>query len=131
MTMLHVIKPDGTFTSEDYVGELVSGTPAWAHLRKLIGLKENDLVEHVSVLWKGEQAHMLVDEEGIRHNLTPNVRATRIYYNNMLNRAELTKPLVYNDLNVDPTLSVSEWQTFYQPGYQIVGNAVLWEGDME
>lgn len=126
MTMLHVIRPDGTYTSEDYVGELTYGTPAWATLRELVGLKENELLEHVSVLWKGKQAHMLVDEEGRLHKKPYNEKATAIYYNCTFQRHRF---FTYNDLAKPPPRSLIT--AIISPGFDIVGNAVLWEGGME
>lgn len=127
MTMYHVIKPDGTVVSENYVGALEFGTPAWSYMRQLIGLKENQNLEHVNVLWKGKAAHMFVDEDGIMHRLPRNEKATRIYYNYTLRRYH-SKPekYMYNDLTKDPNSAYVEI-----PGFQILGTAFLWEGDME
>lgn len=126
MTMYHVIKPDGTVVSTDYVGPLEYGTPAWATFRQLIGLTEDDLIEHVSVLWKGKKAHMFVDEEGRAHGLPRNNKATRIYYNYTVSRVGLPKQ-IYNDLSKDPLLDAP----IEDLGFDIVGPAILWEGDME
>jgi hypothetical protein len=126
MTMYHVIKPDGTVTSEDYVGPLKYGTPAWSTFRQWIGLDEDDLIEHVSVLWKGKKAHMFVDEEGRMHNLLINKKATAIYYNYTLQRHRFH---TYNDLSKDP--DPAELLAVMEPGFDIVGTAILWEGDME
>jgi hypothetical protein len=125
MTMYHVIKPDGTFVSEDYVGALEYGTPAFATLRQLIGIKENETLEHVTVLWKGKRAHMFVDEDGRMHKKPRNEKATRIYYNFTFQRFRYSQ---YNDLTQHPNPAD---RFFEEPGFDIVGTAILWEGDME
>lgn len=125
MTMFHVIKPDGSYTSGEYVGTLEFGTPAWSFMRQLVEIKENESLEHVSVLWQGKQAHMFVDEEGRLHNKPRNEKATRIYYNNKVFFTDKNK--IYDDLSKDPkTDRIEELE-----GFDIVGTAVLWEGDME
>lgn len=125
MALLHVINTDGTFQSEEYQGELTYGTPSWEHLKSLMKIAPGDLIEHVSVLWKGKRAHMFVDEEGIMHKLARNEKATRIYYNATFKRFGRA---LYNDLSIAPKFKDRAYE---DPGFQIVGPAVLWEGDME
>lgn len=126
--LYHVIKPDGSVVSEDYVGKLEYGTPAWSMLRELVGLKENDLLEHVSVLWKGKAAHMFVDEEGRLHKKSHNPKASRIYYNSTMQATGHLR-FIYDDLSKPPG-NVEQLSVIFD-GYDIVGTAVLWEGDME
>lgn len=125
MTTYHIIKPTGEVLSDTFTGELEYGTPAFSTLRQMVGVKENESLEHVSVLFRGKRAHMFVDEEGRLHRLPRNEKATRVYYNNTIARMGLAQ-YMYDDLSVDPVPGFVE-----DPGFDIVGTAVLWEGDME
>lgn len=129
MTLLHVIRTDGTYSSEPYTGPLKYKCPPWGKLEELVGCSG---VEHVNVLWKGRAAHMFVDDVGLFKYLPQNKRASRIYGNNTIARTlqTLHSPLIYNDLTQNPVPDRGDWQ-FPWDQFMIAGTAVLWEGEME
>lgn len=124
MTQLHTIYPDGAVASEDYAGPVEYRAPPFAEMRHRLRC---DTVEHVSVLWKGRPCHMFVDEDGRAKELPRNERATRVYYNATLRRRGETAYL-YDDLS-SPANRLP--RGFEDPGFYIVGAALLWEGDLE
>jgi hypothetical protein len=127
VTPLHVIHADGAVESKNYAGELEYACPKLSDMRAVIGCAT---VEHVSVLWLGRESHMFVDEDGRAKGLARNERATRVYYNNTLERGGRPE-LVYDDLSADaPPLLLFE-RGLEDPGFYIVGTALLWEGGME
>lgn len=130
MSLLHIIRADedNTYESKEWTGELEYACPPFSEIRKLIGLEPDSMIEHVAVLWKGKRAHMFVDEIGAIRGLPRNERATRIYYNATISRRGLNRLVyVYDDLTKDPYQQI----LVEEPGFQIVGTAALWEGDME
>lgn len=126
MTKLHLIEVDGTVKTQEWAGELEFSCPPFHLMRPMIGLGAYESLEHVSVLWQGKRAHMFVDEEGLRKGLLRNERATRIYYNATLARRRSTN-WIYSDMAVDP----KQQRIDEEPGFFIVGPALLWEGDMD
>jgi hypothetical protein len=125
--MLHVIKFNGVFDSAEYEGRLEYKCPPFKVIRDLIaGEPAPELtVEHVSVLWQGKHCHMFVDEDGRAKGLPRNDKASRIYYNYTWEREHKTR-FIYDNLH-KPGLVIGD----ESPGFDIVGTAVLWEGDME
>jgi hypothetical protein len=123
VTLLHVIETTGIVTSQNYMGELEFACPPLGYLRALVPLASD--IEHVFVWFKDKQCHMFVDEHGRRKRLRRNEKATRVYYNAVFKRERV--PLIYNDLSYPvvplPLLEIN--------GFDIVGTAVLWEGEME
>ena len=126
MTLLHIIRPDGTFESQEYTGPLECACPPWDDLAKMIDCHH---AEHVNVLWKGKHAHMFVDDVGLAKELPFNARATRIYANATLDRSRALRHRIYSELADDPIVT----RPFaVDDGYfNIVGTAVLWEGGFE
>jgi hypothetical protein len=132
MTTLHTIFSDGTYKSEEYTGPLEYACVPFHDLQRR--LADSDPVhhgcdiEHVNVWWNDKLAHMFVDETGRYKPVKRNDRATRIYYN-MTCKRERREKLLYTDLTAEPKpLALIEIE---QPGHEIVGTALLWEGDME
>jgi len=132
MSLLHTIYSDGTYKSEEYTGPLEYACVPFSDLKKR--LHDSDAVhqgcdiEHVNVWWNDKHAHMFVDETGLYKPAKRNDRATRIYYN-MTCKREHREKLLYTDLAAEPNpLALIEIE---QPGYAIVGTALLWEGDMK
>lgn len=131
MTVLHTILPDGTYRSEEWEGPLEYACPPFRALKGRLeeadSIHEGCDIEHVNVWWNGKLAHMFVDETGRYKPARRNDRATRIYYNMTMKR-EGRDQLLYEDLEQEPkNLPIG----IEQPGYDIVGAALLWEGDME
>lgn len=131
MTILHTIKPDGTYSSDEWTGELEYAAPPFRSLKSLLAqadpVHEGCDIEHVNVWWKGKLAHMFVDETGLYKPAKRNQRATRIYFNLTIKRDRLSPALIYDDLAKMPTYLSDD----IQRGYCIVGVALLWEGDLE
>lgn len=131
-TKLHIMSPDGSILVQEFTdSQLKYKCVPFEELRKLIGC---DMVEHVTVLWRGARAHMFMDEDGYAFGKKANSRATRLYINNILSRQDMTKRYVYNDLTLPPELTTAEWTDIYRiaVGFNpIVGIACLWEGEME
>jgi hypothetical protein len=111
---LHVIETDGAVTSVSF-----STPPTFDDIRQWVSC---ETLEHVSVLFKGREAHMYVDEDGLSKDLPLNHRASRIYANVLLSR--IGRP-TYDDLTIEPSRGVVISQD--RP-LIIVGRAVLWCG---
>lgn len=131
MTLLHTIYADGTYKSEEWEGPLEYAAPPFRVLKGRLELADpvhaGCNIEHVNVWWHGKLAHMFVDETGRYKPACRNERATRIYYNMTLKR-EGSDKLLYEDLAQSPkSLPIG----IEQPGYDIVGAALLWEGGMK
>jgi hypothetical protein len=131
MTLLHTIYSDGTYKSEEWEGALEYAAPPFRALKGRLEVADpihaRCDIEHVNVWWHGKLAHMFVDEMGRYKPVRRNNRATRIYYNMTLKR-EHRDELLYDDIAQDPkSLPIG----IEQPGFLIVGVALLWEGDME
>ena len=135
MTQLHILKPDLTVRSVEWVAPLKYKCPDFKDMYDLVG---TDCLEHVNVLWQGQKRHMFVDENGLSKALKFNLRATRIYWNATLKRNKRTD-LLYNDLSVpcgigrDDLLAMKDSKSplAILNHSVIVGTALLWEGEME
>jgi hypothetical protein len=131
MTLLHTLRPDGTYTSEDYTGRLDHACVPFAELKRRLTaadpIHKGCFIEHVNVYWNGGRAHMFVDEDVTFKEVRRNERATRIYYNASLQRLG-RDDLLFTELAAEPhPLPIG----IEQPGFNIAGVALLWEGDME
>jgi hypothetical protein len=130
MTTLHTILSDGTYKSEEYTGPLEYACIPFRDLKARLAASDpvhaGCDIEHVSVWWNGRVAHMFVDEAGRYKPTKRNDRATRIYYNMTL-KHERRDNLIYTDLSADP----QPLTMFEEPGFDIMGTALLWEGGME
>lgn len=124
MPLLHLINVDGSSTSKEYSGELEYLAPSFKEMYKILNCST---IEHVDVLFKGRPCHMFVDEDGRAHGLTRNELATRIYYNATFER-EGKLALITDRLEVPEGRLRAGVET---PGFDIVGPALLWEGDLE
>jgi hypothetical protein len=109
---------------EEY-GALEYGSPK---LKYMYGAIDCSTIEHLSVLFNGAVAHLFFDEEGLLNAAKlPNDRASAIAANRRLRGARLEK-FRYNDMAVEPP---SAFATLMATDVLIVGDALLWTGEME
>lgn len=128
----HVIPLSGNVTSGEWTLALEYKCIPFAGIRELIDLSPNEALEHVTVLWQGQRAHMFVMENGVARDQAINVKATRVYWNATMQRlgyseglyAEFDQPV---RLTARPPRSVAE----AIGDAIIVGPALLWEGGMQ
>lgn len=123
---LILIREGGTYQEvppEEY-GELEYGSPKLDVMYRLLNC---DTVEHLSVLFGDTPMHLLFDENGLMSPRRPNDRASAIAGNRHLRGARMTK-FRYNDLAATPPPALA---TLLATGMMIVGDALLWTGEME
>jgi hypothetical protein len=123
---LYLISEGGTYQEvppEQY-GKLEYGAPTLDYMYKAIGC---DTIEHLSVLFEDKVHHLFFDENGLASDKKPNARASAIAGNRQLRGVRLNK-LRYNDLTKEPPHPLTTMQS---TGLLIVGDALLWTGDME
>ena len=111
---LHIIETDGTVLTMS-----LTIPPTFDDIRQHVSC---ETLEHVSVLFKGQEAHLYVDETGSWKDLPINHRASRIYANVWLRRCGRA---TYDDLTVAPSKGIVF--TGERP-LLICGRAVLWCG---
>jgi hypothetical protein len=128
---LFFIKADGTVEevpASDF-GSLEYGSPRFEYMRPKIGC---DTIEHLSVWYQNKPAHLFFDEEGLLgdpEEVKINAKATAIHANTVQRRSGPRAVLMsYNDINKEPLPAAMNFAAY---GTLIVGNALLWTGDME
>ncbi len=90
------IHPSGR---EDRFIARLSPEPTFAEISAVVGPHfPNTHFEHVSVLWDNKHLDMFVDEIGQLKHLPYNIRATKIYRNNWLQRHPDTDPDLLSDI---------------------------------
>jgi hypothetical protein len=123
---LYLIREAGTYQevpAEEY-GELQYGSPTLDYMYRVLGC---DTVEHLTVILDGKPMHLFFDENGIASPKKPNERATAIAGNRILRGPRLEK-FRYNDLTEEPPPAIA---VLLATGMLIVGDALLWTGEME
>lgn len=124
---LYLISQGGTYQEvppETY-GKLEYGSPTLDYMYKAIGC---DTIEHLSVLLDDKVHHLFFDENGLVDSTKkPNARASAIAGNRHLRGVRMSK-MRYNDLTQEPPHPLTTMQS---TGMMIVGDALLWTGDME
>jgi hypothetical protein len=133
MATIYTIEVDGTVLSEERMRE-----PSYDERKSMLGLKEGDCMEHVSVLFNGKLAHMYIDEEGKlkRANVDEdgeirpearNGKASCVYANKYLYDNGMS---TYDDLAKAPPHKEVHVRTIWGDMQElvIVGRAILWTG---
>jgi hypothetical protein len=126
MNKLYFISQGGTYEEvppSDY-GKLEYGSPTLAFMYAKLGC---DTVEHLTVMFEEKPHHLFFDENGLMSPARPNDRASAIAGNRYLRGARMAK-LRYNDMTKEPPPAIV---TLLATGMLIVGDALLWTGEME
>jgi hypothetical protein len=123
---LYFIAEGGTYQEvppSDY-GALEYGSPTLAFMYAKLNC---DTVEHLTVVYEGKPMHLFFDEEGLASPKRPNDRASALAGNRHL-RGQRMQKFRYDDLTKTPPPAIA---TLLATGMLIVGDALLWTGEME
>jgi hypothetical protein len=125
--LLQTNEPPKEIPESEY-GALSYGGPSFDYMRKGIGA---DMIEHLTVWYQDQRAHLFFDEEGLLKDPKQpvNARATALHANSILKRSgKRGEQVSYNDLNAAPP---DPLVLYVALGVLIVGTAYLWTGEIE
>src|SRR5262245_43237474 len=111
-------------------GPLTDGCPSFDLMRSVL---DCDTIEHVGARYQGANVHLFCDEEGLlKDQPQANDRATALQVTHLrfdVPRLVDARVVAYNNLNDAPPMNAAVAHALY--GCLIVGDAMLWTGELE